>query len=169
MAEFRTPDQLLQAARQARTAGYQRMEAYSPFPVEGVAEALHPHPTRVPLIVLIGGIVGGLSGYALQYYVAVIAYPMNVAGRPEHSVPSFVPVTFEVTILFAALFAVVGLVIACGLPMPYHPVFNAPRFVRASRDRFFLCVEAADPRFELAETRAFLESLGAREVTDVAD
>jgi hypothetical protein len=169
MAEFRDPEHLLRAARATREAGYQQVEAYSPFPVEGVAEALHPRPTRVPLIVLIGGIIGGLTGYGLQYWVAVIAYPMNVAGRPEHSVPSFVPVTFEVTILFAALFAVVGLVLACGLPMPYHPVFNAPAFARASRDRFFLCIEATDPRFEVVETRAFLDRLGAREVSDVVE
>ena len=118
---------------------------------------------------LVGGIVGGLSGYGLQYYVAAISYPMTVAGRPDNSIPSFVPVTFELTILFAALFGFVGLLLACGFPMPYHPVFNAPSFVRASRDRFFLCIEAADPRFDAVETRAFLERLGAREVTDVAE
>jgi len=159
----------LDAARQARRAGYRRIEAYSPFPVEGVAETLHTSPTRVPLIVLIGGILGGLSGYALQYYVAVLAYPVVVAGRPLNSIPSFVPVTFEMTILFAALFGFAGVLIANGLPMLYHPVFNVPEFVRASRDRFFLCVEARDPLFDPIRTRAFLESLGAHEVHDVAD
>jgi len=169
LAEFDGPERLLAAAHQTRQAGYRRVEAYTPFPVEGVAEALHPEPTRVPLIVLVGAIIGGLSGYALQYYVAVLAYPMNVGGRPFNSVPSFVPVTFEMTILFAALFAIVGLLVANGLPMPYHPVFNAPGFARASRDRFFLCIEAVDPRFDLAETRAFLTRLGAREVINVAE
>jgi hypothetical protein len=169
LAEFDGPEQLLAAARRTRAAGYRQVEAYSPFPVEEVAEILHPEPTHVPLIVLVGGIIGGLSGYALQYYVAVLAYPMNVAGRPYNSVPAFVPVTFEVTILFAALFGFVGLLVANGLPMPHHPVFNAPSFVRASRDRFFLCIEASDPRFDAVETRAFLTHLGAREVTDVAE
>ena len=168
IAEFAGPEGLLAAARAARRAGYRRIEAYSPFPVEGVAETLHTSPTRVPLIVLIGGIVGGLSGYALQYYVAVLSYPVVVAGRPLNSIPSFVPVTFEMTILFAALFGFAGVLIANGLPMLYHPVFNVPEFVRASRDRFFLCVEARDPLFDPIRTRAFLKSLGAREVHDVA-
>jgi hypothetical protein len=169
LAELDGPEKLLDAARRVYTEGYRRVEAYSPFPVEGVAETLHPASTHVPLIVLIGAILGGLSGYALQYYVAVVAYPMNIAGRPYNSVPSFVPVTFELTILFAALFGFVGLLVANGLPMPYHPVFNVPDFARASRDRFFLCIEAADPRFDPVETRAFLERLGAREVSDVAE
>ncbi len=168
LAEFAGPEQLLAAAVRTREAGYRRVEAYSPFPVEGVAETLHPRSTHVPLMVLIGGIVGGVSGYALQYYVAAISYPVNIAGRPYNSVPSFVPVTFELTILFAALVGFFGLLVANGLPMPYHSVFNVPDFARASRDRFFLCIEAADPQFDLAETRVFLERLGAREVTDVA-
>jgi hypothetical protein len=169
LAEFAGPEHLLAAARQTHAAGYRQVEAYSPFPVEGVAEILHPGPTRMPLIVLVGGIVGGLSGYALQYYVAAISYPMVVASRPYDSVPSFVPVTFEMTILFAALFGFAGLLAANGLPMPYHPVFNAPSFARASRDGFFLCIEAGDPRFDAVQTRAFLAGLGAREVTDVAE
>ena len=169
LAELGGPDELREAARRVRAAGYRKVEAYSPFPVEGVAETLHPTSTHVPLIVLIGGIVGGLTGYALQYWVHVYAYPINVAGRPYNSVPAFVPVTFEMTILFAALFGFVGLLIANGLPMPYHPVFNVPSFVRASRDRFFLCIQASDPLFSPILTRAFLEQLGAREVSDVAD
>jgi Alternative complex III, ActD subunit len=167
LAEFDGPERLLVAARAAREAGYRHVEAYSPFPVEGLAETLHPRPTHVPLLVLIGGILGGLSGYALQYYVAVLAYPMNVAGRPYNSIPSFVPVTFEMTILFAALFGFVGVLVANGLPRPYHPVFNVPEFVRASRDRFFLSIEARDPLFNPVLTRAFLERQGAREVSDV--
>jgi hypothetical protein len=169
LAEFEGPDDLLAAARAAHAAGYTRVEAYSPFPIEELAEMLHPRSTHVPLIVLVGGLVGGLSGYGLEYYVQVISYPIVVAGRPLNSIPSFVPVTFEMTILFAALFGFVGLLIANGLPMPYHPVFNEPRFVRASRDRFFLCVEAGDPLFDPIVTRAFLARLGAREVSDVAE
>jgi hypothetical protein len=167
LAELDGPDELLQAARAVREAGYRHVEAFSPFPVEGVAETLHPTSTHVPLVVLIGGIVGGLSGYALQYYVHVIAYPINVAGRPYNSVPAFVPVTFELTILFAALFGFAALLIANGLPMPYHPVFDVPSFARASRDRFFLGIRASDPQFDPVRTRAFLEQLGAREVSDV--
>ena len=169
LAELDGPEELLRAARESRTAGYRHVEAYSPFPVEGVAETLHPRPTHVPLVVLVGGIVGGLSGYALQYWVHVFAYPITVAGRPYNSVPAFVPVTFELTILFAALFGFAALLIANGLPMPYHPVFNVPSFALASRDRFFLCIRASDPQFDPVQTRAFLVRLGAREVSDVAE
>jgi hypothetical protein len=169
LAELHGPDELRDAAHRVHEAGYRHVEAYSPFPVEGVAETLHPTSTRVPLIVLIGGLLGGLTGYAMQYWIHVIDYPINVAGRPYNSVPSFVPVTFEMTILFAALFGFAGLLIANGLPMPYHPVFNVPSFARASRDRFFLCIRASDPLFSPILTRAFLERLGAREVSDVAE
>jgi hypothetical protein len=168
LAEFETPEALLAAARAARAAGYRHVEAYSPFPIEDLAETLHPQSTHVPLIVLVGGLLGGLSGYALQYWVSAIAYPITVAGRPFNSIPAFVPVTFEMTILGAALFGFVAVLVANGLPQPYHPVFNVPAFVRASRDRFFLCIEASDPRFLAIETRAFLTQLGAREVSDVA-
>jgi hypothetical protein len=121
----------------------------------------------VPLLVLVGGVVGAMVGYGLQYWVSAVAYPLNVGGRPFHSWPSFVPVTFEMTILFAALSAVFGMLALNRLPMPYHPVFNAPRFVLATRDRFFLCIEATDPKFDREATRRFLESFGPREVTDV--
>jgi hypothetical protein len=168
MAEFGSPDALVAATRRAHAQGYRRLDAYSPFPIEELHEALGIHETHVPLLALIGGIVGGLTGYGLQYWVSTTAYPLNIGGRPLHSWPSFIPVTFEMTVLFAALTAVLGMLALNKLPMPYHPVFNAPRFALATRDRFFLCIEAADERFDAAGTRRFLESCGPREVTDVA-
>ena len=169
MAEFEDPTQLVAAAHSAHHAGYRRMDAYSPLPIEELHEALGLHQTRLPLIVLIGGLVGCLSGYLLQFWVSTMAYPLNVGGKPLHSWPAFIPVTFECTILGAALSAVLGMLALNGLPQPYHPVFNVPRFALASRNRFFLCIEARDTKFDLAETRAFLETLGPREVTTVAD
>jgi hypothetical protein len=168
MAEFDSPDALVAASRRAHQAGYRRLDAYTPFPIEELHEALGFHHTRVPLLVLIGGIVGGLTGYGLEYWVSTTAYPLNIGGRPFHSWPSFIPVTFEMTVLFAALTAVFGMLALNKLPMPYHPVFNAPRFALATRDRFFLCIEAADAKFDAADTRRFLESCGPREVNDVA-
>jgi hypothetical protein len=168
MAEFDNPADLLAAARRAREQGYRRLDAYTPFPIEGLAEAIGFHHSRLPLIVLIGGIIGCIGGYLLQYYVSVIGYPLNVGGRPFHSWPSFIPVTFEMTVLVAAVAAVVGMLALNRLPMPYHPVFNVDRFALATRDRFFLCIEAADPRFDPVETRRFLEGLGPRGVYDVA-
>jgi hypothetical protein len=167
MAEFDDAGALVSAARRAFDAGFRRMDAYTPFPVEGLAEAIGFHHTRVPLIVLIGGIIGCIGGYYLQYWVAVIDYPINVGGRPLNSWPSFVPVTFELTILIAALFAFFSVLALNGLPMPYHPVFNVERFELASRSRFFLLVEASDPKFKLDETRSFLEALGCHGVYDV--
>lgn len=160
MAEFDSPEHLLDAARRAFTAGYRRMDAYSPFPVDGLAEAIGFHRTRVPLIVLIGGIIGCIGGFFLQYWAAVIDYPINIGGRPLNSWPAFIPVTFELTILLAALFAFFGVLALNGLPMPYHPVFNVERFELASRNRFFLCIEAADARFDPDATRRFLEEIG---------
>jgi hypothetical protein len=159
IAEFDNPESLLAAARQAHAAGYQKMDAYTPFPVEGLAEAIHVHRNRLPRIVLIGGIVGAFIGFFMQYYAAVIDYPMNVGGRPFNSWPSFIPITFEVTILVAALTAVLGMFALNGLPQPYHPVFNVERFAMASRDRFFLCIEAADSMFDYEGTKRFLEGL----------
>ena len=167
MAEFDTSTGLVDAARRAHDEGYRKMDAYSPVPIEELHDALHMHDNRLPKIVLIGGILGGLAGYGLQYWVATNAYPLNIGGRPLHSWPMFIPVTFETTILAAALSAVLGMLALNGLPQPFHPVFNVPRFALASRNRFFLCIEARDPRFDIDGTRRFLESLGAREVTAV--
>jgi hypothetical protein len=169
MAEFEDPNALVAAARRARHEGYRRMDAYSPFPIEELHEALGMHHTRLPLIVLIGGLIGCIGGYSLQYWVSAIAFPLNVGGKPYHSWPAFIPVTFECTILAAALSAVLGMLALNGLPMPYHPVFNVPRFALASRNRFFLCIEAKDPKFDLEATRRFLETLDPREVSTVAD
>lgn len=167
MAEFDDVNQLVRAARLTREAGYRHFDAYTPFPVEELAEAMHVHDTRLPLLVLAGGILGGLAGYALQYWTSVIDYPINVGGRPLHSWPAFIPPAFETTILGAALFCVLGMLALNGLPMPYHPVFNVPRFALSSRDRFFLCIEATDPTFDSVETRRFLERTSPREVSVV--
>ncbi len=170
MAEFDDPASLVDAAHRAHEAGYRRMDAYSPFPIEELHEALGSHHTRLPLIVLIGGLTGCIGGYLMQYWISVIAYPMNIGGKPLHSWPAFIPVTFECTILAAALSCVFGMLALNGLPMPYHPVFNVARFALASRNRFFLCIEARDPKFDLDQTRHFLETLGSgREVSTVAD
>ena len=168
MAEFETPTALVAAARAAREKGYRKLDAYSPFPIEELTDALHLHHNKLPLIVLLGGIVGGLAGYLLQYYVTVIYFPINIAGRPLHSWPSYIVITFETTILFAAISAVLGMLALCGLPMPYHPTFNVPRFALASRNRFFLCIESRDPLFDRATTIQFLETLEPREVSEVA-
>jgi hypothetical protein len=147
LAEFDNPEDLVEAARQARQAGYRKMDAYTPFPVEGLNEALDLGRTWVPLLVLIGGLIGAAVGYFLQYYISVIDYPINIGGRPLHSWPAFIPVTFEMTVLVAGLFAVLGMLALNGLPMPYHPVFNVRSFSLATHDRFFLCIEAGDPKF----------------------
>ena len=167
-AEFDSPSGLVNAARAAREKGYRKLDAYSPFPIEDLTEALHLHKNRLPLIVLLGGIFGGLAGYLLQYYVTVVYFPINVAGRPLHSWPAYIIITFEMTILVAAISAVLGLLALCGLPMPYHPMFNVPRFALASRNRFFLCIEASDPLFDPRGTSQFLETLEPREVSEVA-
>ncbi|HEV8129882.1 MAG TPA: DUF3341 domain-containing protein [Acidobacteriota bacterium] len=167
MAEFERPEDLVAAASRARDAGYRRMDGYTPFPVEGLAAALGFRRTQVPLIALIGGIVGCLGGFFMQYYIAVIDYPLNIGGRPLNSWPSFIVITFEMTVLAAALSAVLGMLALNGLPMPHHPVFNVPRFALASKDRFFLVIEASDPKFDVEDTRRFLKSLQPREVADV--
>lgn len=169
MAEFDNPTSLVNATSRAYQEGYRQMDAYSPFPVEGLSESLGFHRTRVPLIVLIGGLAGCFGGFFLQYYIAVIYWPVIVGGRPFNSWPMFIPVTFELTVLCASLAAFFGMLALNGLPKPHHPVFNAPRFELASRDRFFLCIEASDQKFDPAATRRFLESLEARGVSDVED
>jgi hypothetical protein len=167
MAEFDNPSDLVAAARQAHAAGYRHMDAYTPFPIEELTEALELEHTWVPSIVLIGGITGAVLGYLLQYYISVIDYPLNIGGRPLHSWPAFIPVTFELTILCAGLFAVLGMLALNGLPMPHHPVFNVPRFALASRDRFFLCIEATDRQFDRDATWRFLDRMTPRSVSEV--
>ena len=169
MAEFEDPTSLVTATERAHHEGYRCMDAYSPFPIEELHEALGSKHTRLPLIVLIGGLIGCIGGYTLEYWSSVIAYPINIGGKPLHSWPAFIPITFECTILVAALSAVLGMLALNGLPMPYHPVFNLPRFALASRNRFFLCIESKDPKFDLEATRRFLETLNPREVSTVAD
>jgi len=167
MAEFDNPTDVVRAAHRVYDEGYRRIDAYSPYPIEALSEAVGVHATRMPLLVLMGGIVGGLAGYLLQYYTLVLDYPLNVGGKPFHSWPAFIPITFECVILGASLTAVFGMLALNNLPEPYHPVFNAPNFALASRDRFFLLVESADPKFDRERTAEFLRSLGPREVTDV--
>jgi len=169
MAEFATATDLIAAAEKSRSAGYRRMDAYTPYPIEQVWEAIGHHRSKVPLLVLIGGIIGCVGGYALQYWVSAVEYPLDIGGRPYNSWPAFIPVTFECTILVAGLFAVIGMLALNGLPTPHHPVFNVPRFALASRDRYFLCIERRDRKFDRAGVRAFLEGLGPTEVWDVED
>ena len=168
MAEFENPTALVAAANATRIAGYKRIDAYSPIPIEELHDAIGFHHTKLPLIVLIGGILGGLGGYSLEYWASAIAYPMNIGGRPFHSWPQFIPIAFETTILGAALAAVFGMLALNGLPMPYHPVFNTPRFALASRNRFFLLIESRDPKFDRDDTQRFLEGLRPRGVSEVA-
>ncbi len=167
MAEFDNPTDLVAAARRTYEAGYRRINGYSPYPIEELWEAIGFHHTSLPVIVLIGGIIGGLGGFFMQYYLAVFDYPLNVGGKPFNSWPAFIPITFETTILCAAFAAVFGMLALNKLPQPYHPVFNAPNFKLASRDHFFLVIEANDPRYNHDEVVEFLKSLEPKEVTDV--
>jgi len=169
LAEFETPEQLIAAAKKAREAGYKRMDAYTPFPIEGLSEAIGFRRSFVPLITLLGGIAGGLGGFGLQYWCAAITYPMNIGGRSLNSWPAFIPVTFELTVLGASICGVVGMFALNKLPQPYHPVFNVERFAHASTDRFYLCIEAHDPKFNLAEVSRLLQEAHARHVTEVKD
>jgi hypothetical protein len=167
MIEFKEPEEVVQAAHRAYDAGYRRMDGYTPIPVEGLAEALGRKPSRVPLLVLIGALCGGVGGYAMQWYAMALDYPINIGGRPLNSWPAFVPITFELTVLAAAITAIVSMLILNRLPEPHHPVFNAPGFDRASTDRFFLCIESRDPLFDAAGTRKFLESLKPEAIAEV--
>jgi len=188
IAEFRDADTIVAAADQARAAGYRHMDAFTPFPVHGLAEALDFHDARVPWMIFIAGCIGAMAGYSLQLFTSTpllepllkqpfitdvvmrnVPYPMNIGGRPYHSWPSFIPVTYELTILFAAGTAFLGMLLLNGFPQPYHPIFNARNFERASLDRFFLCIEARDPLFEVDKTSQFLQSLGADLVSQVAE
>ena len=170
VGEFETPEQILHAAKRAHEAGYRRLDAYTPFPVEGLSEALGFRRTSVPLVTLFGGLLGGLGGFGFQYWVAAIAYPQNIGGRPLNSWPAFIPVTFELTVLGASLFSVFGMLALNRLPQPHHPLFNVERFQKhASSDRFFLCLQANDPKFNLMEASRFLQNLNARYVDEVVD
>ncbi len=167
LAEFSDATALLQAVTRTREEGYSRIDAYAPFPVEGLSLALGTRRSPVSMIVLIAGLLGVSSGYLLQYYCAAIGYPINVAGRPLNSVPAFVPVSFELTILFAALSAFMAVLLLNGLPRLHHPLFNVPAFGAASQDKFFVCIEASDPRFDPEQTETFLKSLNPLGVYDV--
>ena len=167
MAEFENPEELLSAARRTHEAGYRAVDAFSPFPIEGMADAVGFHSTRVPLLCLMGGLIGCFGGFFLQYWPNVIGYPLDIGGKPYNSWPNFIPITFELTILCAGLATVFGMLALNGLPTPYHPVFNVSRFELATRSRFFLCIKARDPKFDAVKTRDFLTSLKAREVSEV--
>lgn len=168
MAEYTEPEDVIAAAQRAYDAGYRKLDAYAPYPVEGLAEAIGFTKNRVAPIVLTGGLSGAALAVGMIWFSATIHYPINVGARPLFSWPSFVPITFELTILLGSFAAVVGMLVLNGLPMPYHPVFNVPSFAQASRDRFFLCIQSDDPKFDLEETRRFLESSKPVEVSEVA-
>jgi hypothetical protein len=167
LAEFEHAEDLLEATRKTRAAGYRRIDAYTPIPIHGLTEAMGSVPTRLPWLTLLGGLLGAATGYGMQYYATVLHYPLNIGGRPYHSWPAYVPIIFELTVLGAALFSVFGMLALNGLPMPYHPVFNVPQFRLASRDRFFLCIEARDAAFDEEKTAQFLQSLNPHGVWEV--
>jgi len=167
IAEFEGPNELVHAARKVYEQGYRRINGYSPYPIEELSEAIGFTHTSLPLIVFIGGVLGGLAGFAMQYWIEVIDYPINVGGKPFNSWPAFIPITFECTVLAAAFSAVLGMLILNKLPQPYHPVFNTPNFALATNDRFFLAVEANDPKFDHDKVESLLRSLNALEVSDV--
>ena len=168
LAEFDGPSALVAAAARVRDAGYKRIDAHTPFPLEELPEALGVKRTVLPLLVLLGGVLGCVGGYFMRYYASTVGYPLNVGGRLMHSWPMFVPITLELTVLLGGLTAVIGMLALNGLPMPYHPLFNVPRFALATRDRFFLSIEARDRLFDRQETARFLREVGAREVSEVA-
>lgn len=165
MAQFDTPEDLIEACQRAYSEGFRRMDAYAPMPVEGLAEAIGFRKNKVAFCVLIAGICGVIGGFGLLEWITVIAYPHNVGGRPLNSWPSYIPITFECMILLSALTSMISMFAMNGLPKPYHPVFNVPAFERASIDKFFLCIESSDPKFRVEETPEFLRELGGTEVT----
>jgi hypothetical protein len=169
IAEFADAEGLLRAVRTTREAGYQVFEAYTPYPIEELNDAIGHGPSRVPMLVLLGGVAGALFGFGLQYWTSAVDYPLNIGGRPYNSWVSFIPITFECTILFAGIAAVLGMLVLNGLPMPYHPVFSVPRFQLASRDRFFVMILARDPLFRTGDTFRFMETLGGSHVSEVED
>ena len=166
VGEFETPERVMQAAEEARHAGFRVMDAYSPFPIHGMSEAIGFRDTKVPWTVMMFGIIGVTCGYSLQFYTSVIDYPMNVGGKPLNSIPAFIPVSYETTILFAALSAAIGMFVYNKLPMPYHPIFNAKNFERATQDRFFLAIEAEDPKYDPDAIEKLMRSNGALEVSE---
>jgi hypothetical protein len=166
MAEFDSAQALLDAARATHEAGYKKIDAYSPFPIEGLAEEIGSR-NDVPLVVLIGGLIGGTSGYLMQWWISAVDYPLNIGGKPYHSWPAFIVITFEMTILFAGISALLGMLALNGLPMPYHPVFNVPRFSSASKDRFFLIVFSSDKKYDPVGVRQFLEGFHPRSISEV--
>ncbi len=167
IAEFETQDDVLEAAEAAYAQGYRKMDAYTPHPIEGLSEAMGFDKNRVPLVVLVGGLTGGMTGFGMQWFASVLHYPIDVAGRPLNSWPMFIPITFELTILFAAISSILGMLILNGLPRPHHPIFNAPNFDSASSDRFFLCIESSDPMFEVEGVKGFFEGFKPRSLSVV--
>ena len=167
LAEFASDREIVAATRSAYDRGFRKMDAFAPFPVEGLAEALGRKRTTVPLIVFAGGATGCLGGYFLQWFAMAVGYPLNIGGRPLNSWPPFIPITFELTILSAAFAAIIGMLALNQLPLPYHPLFHVSRFERASSDKFFLCIESNDPKFDLEQTRRFLETLKPESIAEV--
>jgi hypothetical protein len=168
MAEFETAEDLVAAARRTKEAGFKKFDAYTPFPIHELDDAMDLHDNRVALFTLIGGLVGCASGFGLASWVEAVALPLNIGGRPFISAPMYIPITFELTVLFGGLTAAISMIVMNGLPSPYHPVFNVERFADASRNKFFLCIESDDPKFDRHATAGFLESLGPEEIAEVA-
>lgn len=167
VAEFDTPEELVAAAGAARRAGYKKMDAFAPFPVEGLSDAIGFKDKYIPILMLCAAMFGTTWGFGLQYFGLAISYPLNIGGRPLWSWPNFLPIGFEATILTCAFTGVIMMFALNGLPQPYHPIFNAPNFERASTDKFFLLIEARDEKFDVAGTREFMQGLGTERVSEI--